>query len=209
MQNSLRELNLIYCLIYLDNKVIFLQMAKEHFHHLVSFLNNLENTIWNWSHQSATFSEKKSPIWHIESQRIGCNPVTWTWKQSQSACHLKLTLKHMPFLVWWATTGGSSRGLHILPSHLMNTWLRKGPAGSQSMCCFQKVPWRLSKHWNRCVWQLPFWLLLTTLNHSCWRLMHPRRIGGSAIAEAGRWAIPHCCLWQQGPYVSQEELLLN
>ena len=34
MQNCLVELNLIYCLIYLDNIVIFLQMAEEHLHHL-------------------------------------------------------------------------------------------------------------------------------------------------------------------------------
>ena len=32
MQNCLRELNLIYCLIYLDDIVIFSQMAKEHLH---------------------------------------------------------------------------------------------------------------------------------------------------------------------------------
>ena len=34
MPNCLRELNLIYCLIYLDDIVIFLQMAEEHLHHL-------------------------------------------------------------------------------------------------------------------------------------------------------------------------------
>ena len=34
MQNCLRELNLTYCLIYLDNIIIFWQMAEEHLHHL-------------------------------------------------------------------------------------------------------------------------------------------------------------------------------
>ena len=34
MQNCLGELNLIYCLIYLDDVVIFLQMAEEHLHWL-------------------------------------------------------------------------------------------------------------------------------------------------------------------------------
>ena len=34
MQNCLRELNLTYCLIYLDDIVIFLQTAEEHLHHL-------------------------------------------------------------------------------------------------------------------------------------------------------------------------------
>ena len=34
MQNCLGELNLIYCLIYLDNLIMFLQTAKEHLHHV-------------------------------------------------------------------------------------------------------------------------------------------------------------------------------
>ena len=34
MQNCLGKLNLIYCLIYLDDTVIFLQMVEEHLHQL-------------------------------------------------------------------------------------------------------------------------------------------------------------------------------
>ena len=34
MQNCLDELNLIYCLIYLDNLIMFLQTAEEHLHRL-------------------------------------------------------------------------------------------------------------------------------------------------------------------------------
>ena len=34
MQNCLSELNLIYCLIYLDNIIVFLWMAEEHLHRL-------------------------------------------------------------------------------------------------------------------------------------------------------------------------------
>ena len=34
MQNCLGESNLIYCLIYLDDIVIFLHTAQEHLHHL-------------------------------------------------------------------------------------------------------------------------------------------------------------------------------
>ena len=35
MQNCLGELNLIYCLIYLDDLIVFLQTAKEHLHQTV------------------------------------------------------------------------------------------------------------------------------------------------------------------------------
>ena len=34
MQNCLGELNLLYCLIYLDDIIVFLQMAEEHLHRL-------------------------------------------------------------------------------------------------------------------------------------------------------------------------------
>ena len=34
MQNCLRELNLSYCLIYLDSIIVFLQTAEEHLHYL-------------------------------------------------------------------------------------------------------------------------------------------------------------------------------
>ena len=45
MQNCLRELNVTYCLIYLDDIVIFLQTAEEHFHHLGIVLTNLDSII--------------------------------------------------------------------------------------------------------------------------------------------------------------------
>ena len=34
MQNCLCELNLIYCLIYLDDLIVFLQTTEEHLHQL-------------------------------------------------------------------------------------------------------------------------------------------------------------------------------
>ena len=34
MQNFMGELNFIYCLIYLDNLIVFLQTAEEHLHQL-------------------------------------------------------------------------------------------------------------------------------------------------------------------------------
>ena len=39
MQNCLSKLNLIYCLIYLDNIIIFSWMAEEHLHRLCVFFD--------------------------------------------------------------------------------------------------------------------------------------------------------------------------
>ena len=41
MQNCLGELNLIYCLIYLDNLIVFLWTVKEHLHQLHVMFNQL------------------------------------------------------------------------------------------------------------------------------------------------------------------------
>ena len=41
MQNCMGELNFIYCLIYLDNLIVFLQTAEEHLHHLHEVFNHL------------------------------------------------------------------------------------------------------------------------------------------------------------------------
>ena len=39
MQNRLGELNLIYCLIYLDDLIMFLQTAEEHLYMLLMVFN--------------------------------------------------------------------------------------------------------------------------------------------------------------------------
>ena len=41
MQNCLGELNLIYCLIYLDDLIVFLQTAEEHLHMLCIVFDQL------------------------------------------------------------------------------------------------------------------------------------------------------------------------
>ena len=60
MQNCLGELNLIYFLIYLDDIIIFSQMAEEHLHHLC-IIFDLESITWNWRYLNVTFSGMKSP----------------------------------------------------------------------------------------------------------------------------------------------------
>ena len=45
MQNCMGELNLVYCLIYLDDLIVFLQMEEEHLHQLCVILTGFENII--------------------------------------------------------------------------------------------------------------------------------------------------------------------
>ena len=41
MQNCMSELNFIYCLIYLDDLIVFLRTAEEHLHQLRVVFNHL------------------------------------------------------------------------------------------------------------------------------------------------------------------------
>ena len=41
MQNCMGELNLIYCLIYLDDLIVFSQMAEEHLHQMCVIFDRL------------------------------------------------------------------------------------------------------------------------------------------------------------------------
>ena len=41
MQNCLGELNLIYCLIYLDDLIVFSWTTEEHLHHLCVMFDQL------------------------------------------------------------------------------------------------------------------------------------------------------------------------
>ena len=172
MKNCLGELNLIYCLIYLDDIIIFSQTAEEDLHHLCIIFDQFrEHNLKMKPSKCDFFGEEITYLAH------------WVWKDGvwPSNSNLKAITE-------WATTEGPSKGLHTLHSHSVNIWLEKEPAGSQSRCCFQKMPWRLSKHWNRHVWQLPFWLLLTTPNCSCCRLMCPRMDWGQCYCRRRQMA---------------------
>ena len=158
-------MNMIYCLIYLDDIVIFSQMVEEHHCLCIIFDWFQEHNLKRKPLKCNFFREEITYFAHWVS-KDGVHPSNLNLKAIKECVLPQMYTKVHAFLVWFATTEGSSRGSHALHSHLMNTWLGKGPAGSWSGCHFQKMSWRLLKHWNRHVWQLLFWLLLTTLNHS-------------------------------------------
>ena len=61
MQNCFRKLNLTYCLIYLDDIIIFSQMAKEHLHHLCIIFDWFREQNLALKLSKCAFLEMKSP----------------------------------------------------------------------------------------------------------------------------------------------------
>ena len=89
MQNCLGELNLIYCLMYLDDIVVFLHTAEEHLHCLCVVFDQFREHNLLLKLSKCNFLEKKLPTWHIKSQRRECDQVTQTWRPFQSVLCLR------------------------------------------------------------------------------------------------------------------------
>ena len=98
MQNCMGELNLIYCLIYLDNLIVFLQTAKEHLHQLYVMFNQLrEYNLKLKPLKQSLFKEEINYLAHWVS-KWGVQPSNTNLKPLLSVhCH-KPILKLEPFL---------------------------------------------------------------------------------------------------------------
>ena len=78
MHNCLGELNLTYCLIYLDDVIFFLKMEEEQLLHLHVVFEHFRQHNLNSSPPSANSSRMRSTIWLIMSPRRVCDPVKRT-----------------------------------------------------------------------------------------------------------------------------------
>ena len=208
MQNCLSELNLTYCLIYPGDIIIFLQMAEEHLHHpCIIFHWFREHNLKLKPSKCDFFRNKIMYLAHRVSKDRVC-PSNSNLK-AIAECALPQTYKEVhTSLIWWATTGGSSKDLHALHIPLASILPGKGPTGSWSRCHLPRKPWRPLRQENRYAWQCPSWCLLTTLKHSCGDWCIQRWIGGCVVTEASRWLVPPCGPWQQVPNTTWEKLSL-
>ena len=75
MQNCLSKLNHIYCLIYLDDIVLFLQMTEEHLHQLCVVFDQFREYNLKLKPSKCRFSKRRSPIRYIRSPRKVCDPL--------------------------------------------------------------------------------------------------------------------------------------
>ena len=72
MQKCLSKLNLIYCLVYLDDIIIFLQMAEEHLHWLHVVFDWFREYNLKLKPSKCNFLRRRSTTWHIESPKVEC-----------------------------------------------------------------------------------------------------------------------------------------
>ena len=85
MQNTLGELNLMYCVIYLDDVIVFGHMEEEHLEHLHIMFERFQEFNLKLKPSKCSFSNWKSCTWLIMSHdRASCLPETMCklWRNS-------------------------------------------------------------------------------------------------------------------------------
>ena len=158
MQNCLSKLNLIYCLIYLDDTIIFSQTAEEHLHRLCMWsLTSSGSTTLNLKPSKCSlFKEEINYLGHQVSKE-GVQPSNSNLR-AITKCAPPQT--YMEILAFLQPCGPLSvqfiKGfVHILHSCWMDSSQEKAPVGNQKGCHYQKMPWEPSILWNRCAWVHP------------------------------------------------------
>ena len=141
MQNCLGELNLIYCLIYLDDLIVFSQTAEEYLHWLHIVFDWLSE--YNLKLKPSKCSHFKEEINYLAHQvsKQGVWPSDANLKAIAECAPLQTYMEIHAFLgLIGHYRQFKKKVLHRLPSHWMNTWLGREPVESQSGYCFQKMP---------------------------------------------------------------------
>ena len=93
MQNCLRKLNLTYCLIYLDDVIVFSEMPKEHLQRMCVVFDRLrEHGLKLKPSKCNVFKSEINYLAHHVSKK-GVHPRRKTWSRLLSVCPQILTPK--------------------------------------------------------------------------------------------------------------------
>ena len=174
MQNCLRELNLTYCLIYLDDIIIFLQTVEEHLHCLCIVIDQFREHNLKLKPSKCDFFRNKITYLAHQVWKDGVCPSNSNLKTITECTPLQTYTEKWAFLRLVGHYRRFIKGFVCIAQPLSEHSPERGLARSQNGCCSTRMPRRPSRYWTRCTWWHPSWCLLTTPNHSCWRLMHPK-----------------------------------
>ena len=119
MQNCLGEVNLTYCLIYLNDVIVFSKMKEEHLHHLCIVFECFREHNLKFKLTIVNSLGMRSIIWLIMSPRKVHDPARRTWKLWLNSLHLKPVLQSNPFWAWWDIMDSLLR-VHM--HHATTTW---------------------------------------------------------------------------------------
>ena len=142
MQNCLGKLNLIYCLIYLDDLIMFLQTAEEHLHRLCIVFNQLrEYNLKLKPSKCSLFKEEINYLAHHVSKQ-GVWPIDMNLRAIADYGPPQTYMEICTFLGlvghYWDFIEGFTWIAQPLNEHLAERELVESCNG----CCYQRAPWK-------------------------------------------------------------------
>ena len=123
MQNCLSKLNLIYCLIYMDDIVIFLQMAEEHFHQLHVVFDQFREYHLKLKPSKCSFFQRGDHLSDTSGFQGRCATQWFEFESNHRMCttpnlHRGVSLSHLVGHYQWLIKGFACIA-QLLNDHLM------------------------------------------------------------------------------------------
>ena len=199
------QMNLIYYLIYLDDIVIFSWMAEEHLHQLQVVFDQFRDYNLKLELSKCSFLKEINYLAHQVSKE-GVQPSDLNLKAITDCALPQTYMEVCTFLGLMGHYQWFIKGFTHITQLLYEHLTGEGSSRKSEQVLLLEGTLKAFKALKRHVCLPPSWLLPTIPNHSCWKLMHPRRIRSSAVSEANGWAVPSRGLWQPTPYASWEKL---
>ena len=164
MQNCLGELNLIYCLIYLNDIVVFLHTAKKHLHCLHVIFDwfrehnlKLKTLKRNFFREEITYLAhwvSKDGVWPSNSNLKAIVECTLSKTYTEVFTFQDLDGHYRRFI----------KELMHIAQPLNENLTGEGASRESEWVTLSENALKAFEHW----------LALTIPNHFCWRLVHPK-----------------------------------
>ena len=152
MQKCLSKLNLIYCLIYLDDVIVFLQMAEEHLHWLcVVFDWFREYNLKLKPSKCSLFKEEINYLVHQVSKE-GVQPSDLNLKAIAKMCTTPNLHGNLSLSQPCGPLSAVHKGICMYRTTAEWTPQEKVPVENWKRCHYWKMPWKPSMLWNGCAW---------------------------------------------------------
>ena len=133
MQKCLDELNLTYCLIYLDDMIIFSKTEEEHLQCLCIVFECFSEHNLNVKPTKCDFFQNEINYLAHHISKEGVWPSKENLKAVAEIAPPQNLHWNLSFLgAWWGISNDLSRGLHALCNHCMNLYLGKVSARRMS-----------------------------------------------------------------------------
>ena len=174
MQNCLGEINLTYCLIYLNNVIVFLQTAEEHIHCLCIVFDQFREHNLKLKPSKCNFFRDKIAYLAHWVLKDGVHPSDLNLKAIMECAPPQTSMEVLALLGLVGHYRRFIKGFAWIAQPLSKYLTGKGASRKSEWVSLTEGAMKAFEALKQ-LCMTAFWLLLTTPNHSCCRLMHLRR----------------------------------